>query len=302
MSAADSPFGPFRLAGLSLRNRVIKAATFEGMTPGAQVSAGLIEHHRELAAGGVAMTTVAYCAVSPDGRTFADQLYMRSEVVPALRRLTDAVHREGAAWADESLGRFGLLTGSADYLELGVLANKHLPELDTHDRFGRRVDLVRFHPAYHQLMRTAIEQGIHASPYADPRPGAHVARAARMYLQSQVEAGHGCPVTMTFAAVPALRNTPALAALWEPKILSAVYDPRNVPDAQKAGLTIGMAMTEKQGGSDVRSNTTRAYPAGAAFGDGPEGDSGYYQQHYCRKAIQQKGEIDIEVANVDPVE
>ena len=184
------------------------------------------------------------------------------------RALVEAVHREGAAWADESLGRFGLLTGSADYLELGVLANKHLPELDTHDRFGRRVDLVRFHPAYHQLMRTAIEQGIHASPYADPRPGAHVARAARMYLQSQVEAGHGCPVTMTFAAVPALRNTPALAALWEPKILSPVYDPRNVPDAQKAGLTIGMAMTEKQGGSDVRSNTTRAYPAGAATGPG----------------------------------
>ena len=184
------------------------------------------------------------------------------------RALVDAVHREGAAWADESLGRFGRLTGSADYLELGALANRHPPELDTHDRFGRRVDLVRFHPAYHQLMRTAIEQGIHASPFTDPRPGAHVARAARMYLQSQVEAGHGCPVTMTFAAVPALRHTPALAALWEPKILSPVYDPRNVPDGDKQGLTIGMAMTEKQGGSDVRANTTRALPAGAADGPG----------------------------------
>ncbi len=106
MSAATSPFAPVRLAGLPLRNRVIKAATFEGMTPGAQVSAGLIEHHRELAAGGVAMTTVAYCAVSPDGRTFADQLYMRAEVVPALRRLTDAVHREGAA-ASLQLGHCG---------------------------------------------------------------------------------------------------------------------------------------------------------------------------------------------------
>ncbi|MCA0242508.1 MAG: isovaleryl-CoA dehydrogenase [Proteobacteria bacterium] len=184
------------------------------------------------------------------------------------RALVEAVHREGAAWADESLGRFGRLTGSADYLELGALANRHPPELDTHDRFGRRVDLVRFHPAYHQLMRTAIEQGIHASPFTDPRPGAHVARAARMYLQSQVEAGHGCPVTMTFAAVPALRHTPALAALWEPKILSPVYDPRNVPDGDKQGLTIGMAMTEKQGGSDVRANTTRALPAGAADGPG----------------------------------
>lgn len=97
MSFAASPFDPFRLAGLTLRNRVIKAATFEGMTPGAQVSQGLINHHRELAAGGVAMTTVAYCAVGPDGRTFADQLYLRPEVMPALRRLTDAVHREGAA-------------------------------------------------------------------------------------------------------------------------------------------------------------------------------------------------------------
>ena len=184
------------------------------------------------------------------------------------RALVEAVHREGAAWADEALGRFGRLTGSADYLELGALANKHPPELDTHDRFGRRIDLVRFHPAYHQLMRTAIEHGIHASPYTDPRPGAHVARAAHMYMQSQVEPGHGCPVTMTFAAVPALRNTPSLAALWEPKITSRVYDPRNVPAAQKQGLTIGMAMTEKQGGSDVRANTTRAIPAGAASGPG----------------------------------
>jgi putative acyl-CoA dehydrogenase len=176
--------------------------------------------------------------------------------------LVEGVAREGAGWAQESLTAFGQLTGSADYIELGALANRHPPEFDTHDRFGNRVDLVRFHPSYHRLMQTAIEHGLHASPWTDPKPGAHVARAARTYLQTQVEAGHGCPITMTFAAVPALRHTPALAAVWEPKITARVYDPRNVPDAQKAGLTIGMAMTEKQGGSDVRANSTRAYPVG----------------------------------------
>jgi putative acyl-CoA dehydrogenase len=176
--------------------------------------------------------------------------------------LVDGVAREGAGWAQESLTAFGQLTGSADYIELGALANRHPPEFDTHDRFGNRVDLVRFHPSYHRLMQTAIEHGLHASPWTDPKPGAHVARAARTYLQTQVEAGHGCPITMTFAAVPALRHTPALAAVWEPKITARVYDPRNVPDTQKAGLTIGMAMTEKQGGSDVRANSTRAYPVG----------------------------------------
>jgi putative acyl-CoA dehydrogenase len=176
--------------------------------------------------------------------------------------LQEAVKREGAGWAHEALTEFGRLTGSADYIELGALANRNPPELDTHDRFGNRVDLVRFHPAYHALMKTAIEHGLHGSPWADPKPGAHVARAAHCYLHTQVEAGHGCPVTMTFAAVPSLRTTPGLAQLWEPKITARLYDPRNVPDAQKQGLTIGMAMTEKQGGSDVRANTTRAYAIG----------------------------------------
>ncbi len=178
--------------------------------------------------------------------------------------LQEAVQREGAAWAQTDLTRFGQLTGSADYLELGALANRHPPELDTHDRFGHRVDLVRFHPAYHTLMKTAIEEGIHASPWTDPKPGAHVARAAKFYLQAQVEAGHGCPITMTFAAVPSLLTTPQLAEQWVPKITAPIYDPRNVPDAAKHGLTIGMAMTEKQGGSDVRANTTRAYPVDAS--------------------------------------
>ena len=184
------------------------------------------------------------------------------------RALVEAVQREGAGWADTSLADFGRLAGTAEYLDLGVQANRNPPELDTHDRFGRRVDLIRFHPAYHALMRSAIEHGLHASPWADPRPGAHVARAARYYMQAQVEAGHGCPVTMTFAAVPALRTTPALADAWLPRITARVYDPRNLPDAHKQGVTIGMAMTEKQGGSDVRANTTRAHPLGADAGPG----------------------------------
>jgi putative acyl-CoA dehydrogenase len=177
--------------------------------------------------------------------------------------LTEAVAREGAAAAHASLSAFGRLVGSAEHIELGAVANRYPPELDTHDRFGHRVDLVRFHPAYHALMRTSIEHGLHASPWAAPGPGEHVARAARCYLHTQAEAGHGCPITMTFAALPTLRTTPALAQAWEAKITARSYDPRNVPDAAKAGVTIGMAMTEKQGGSDVRANTTRAHPVGS---------------------------------------
>lgn len=177
--------------------------------------------------------------------------------------LQEAVQREGAAWAEAELTDFGQHIGRAEYLELGQLANKFTPEFDTHDRFGNRVDLAKFHPAYHELMRTALVNGLHASPWTDPGPGANVARAAKSYLHSQVEAGHGCPITMTFAAIPTLRATPELAKLWEPKILARDYDPRNVPDTQKSAVTIGMGMTEKQGGSDVRSNSTRAYAVGS---------------------------------------
>ena len=180
--------------------------------------------------------------------------------------LQQAVRREGAAWAEESLRAFGARVGTADYLKLGELANRYPPEFDTHDRFGHRTDRVNFHPAYHELMRVAIEEGLHASHWSDPGPGANVARAARFYLQSQVEAGHGCPITMTSAVVPSLRTEPALAGLWLPKILSRTYDPRNLPASEKAGLTAGMAMTEKQGGSDVRANSTRALPAGQEGG------------------------------------
>jgi putative acyl-CoA dehydrogenase len=176
--------------------------------------------------------------------------------------LSEGVAREGAAWARADLAAFGAMAGTADYLELGALANRHPPEFDTHDRYGRRVDLVRFHPAYHELMKQAVAAGLHASPWSEPREGAHVARAARFYMQSQVEAGHGCPITMTFAATPSLRLQPELAKDWLPKIHSRVYDSRDIPVARKKGATIGMAMTEKQGGSDVRANTTRATPIG----------------------------------------
>ncbi|MEQ9465258.1 MAG: acyl-CoA dehydrogenase family protein [Haliea sp.] len=178
------------------------------------------------------------------------------------RALRDAVEREGAGWAEQDLRAFGDRIGRADYLQLGFAANRYTPEFDTHDRFGNRVDLVSYHPAYHALMDTAVSHGLHSSPWTSPRPGAHVARAAHSYLHSQVEAGHGCPVTMTFACIPSIRTTPAIAATWEPKITACEYDPRNVPDRDKRSVTIGMGMTEKQGGSDVRSNSTRAYPVG----------------------------------------
>ncbi len=179
------------------------------------------------------------------------------------RALAEAVAQEGAAWAVEEMHAFGRLAGSSESIALGFAANANKPQLFTHDRSGHRVDLVEFHPAYHALMRTAIEHGLHASPWTDPKPGAHVARAAKYYLHTQVEAAHGCPVTMTFAAIPALRHQPDLLAQWGPKITARVYDPRNVPAEQKAGVTVGMAMTEKQGGSDVRANTTRAWALGA---------------------------------------
>ncbi len=178
------------------------------------------------------------------------------------RALREAVQREGAAWAEGDLTAFGNRIGTADYLQLGFAANKYTPEFDTHDRFGNRVDLVSYHPAYHTLMDTAIRHGLHSSPWTAPRAGAHVARAAHSYLHGQVEAGHGCPITMTFACIPSIRTTPAIAALWEPRITAREYDPRNVPDTRKRAVTIGMGMTEKQGGSDVRSNSTRAYPLG----------------------------------------
>lgn len=175
--------------------------------------------------------------------------------------LQEWVHRYQGDWADMQLNAYGQLAGGA-LMEAGFLANENKPVFKSHDRYGHRVDTVDFHPAYHELMAAGIKAGITSAPWNDPRPGAQVARAATMYLHNQAEAGTSCPMTMSFACVPALRLQPDIAKTWLPKILSGQYDPRNLPIEQKSGATIGMAMTEKQGGTDVRANTTRAYPVG----------------------------------------
>jgi putative acyl-CoA dehydrogenase len=176
--------------------------------------------------------------------------------------LARALHREGGGWAEDRVRALGVLAGGPEAIAWGEAADTHPPVLRTHDRYGRRIDEVEFHPAWHRLLGTAVSHGLHAAPWRDPRPGAQVARAAGFYLWTQVEAGHGCPVSMTFAAVPALRAAPELAAAWEPKLTALAYQPDLAPVAAKAGALCGMAMTEKQGGSDLRANTTTAQPAG----------------------------------------
>lgn len=183
--------------------------------------------------------------------------------------LVEAVEREGGGWAAAELRAFGAKLGSQEVIAWGFLANANPPVLHTHDRFGNRVDEIEFHPAWHQLMALSVGAGIAGRPWRDTRKGAHVARAAGSYLAAQNEAGHGCPTTMTYASVPALRVQPELSAAWTPKIASDVYDPRPLPMDQKSGVLVGMAMTEKQGGSDVRANTTRAEPTGSG-GPGSE--------------------------------
>ena len=184
------------------------------------------------------------------------------DVFAADAALVEAVEREGAGWAVEDLHALGRLAGSPEAIAWGFDANHFPPELRTHDRYGRRVDEVAYHPAYHELMQVAVGHGLHGAPWAVDRPGAHVARAAGFVTWSQVEAGHGCPISMTYSIVPALRAQPDLAAEWEPRLVARAYDPRNVAAREKPGAIAGMGMTEKQGGSDVRANTTRAEPTG----------------------------------------
>ncbi|MGW3604979.1 isovaleryl-CoA dehydrogenase [Micromonospora sp. NPDC005161] len=173
--------------------------------------------------------------------------------------LLDGLEREGAGWATAELHELGRLGGAEQASEYGRLANEHPPVLRTHDRYGHRIDEVEFHPAWHELMRTAVTHGLHAAPWADARPGAHVARAAKFYTW-RPDAGHGCPISMTYAAVPALRHNPELAARYEPLLAATTYDFGLRPPLAKQGLLAGMSMTEKQGGSDVRANTTTARP------------------------------------------
>jgi len=183
--------------------------------------------------------------------------------------LRESLEREGGAWAHDMVSDLGRMAGTEEAIHWGFLANSNPPQLHTHDRFGNRIDEVEFHPAWHRLMEVAVGHGLHALPWREPRPGAHAARAAAFYVWSQVEGGHGCPVSMTYAALPALRNQPELAARWEPLITSLTYDPGLRAPATKRGALFGMAMTERQGGSDVRANTTRADPVD---GGGPGGE------------------------------
>src|SRR3989440_7214714 len=177
--------------------------------------------------------------------------------------LAQALRREGAAWAAAEIGALARPTAAKEMLALGFQANENPPRLRTHDRFGNRIDEVDFHPAWHELMRFSVANAVHCGPWRDPREGAHVARAAKMLLVSQTEAGHGCPISMTYSALPALQRQPDLLEEWAPRIVSLAYDGRMLPAAEKSGSLIGMGMTEKQGGSDVRANTTRAEPLGS---------------------------------------
>ncbi|MGH8860914.1 MAG: acyl-CoA dehydrogenase family protein [Jatrophihabitantaceae bacterium] len=175
--------------------------------------------------------------------------------------MIEGLHREDAGWAEPEVRALGALANGAAAQEWGRLANEYPPVLRTHDRYGHRVDEVEYLPQYHELMRTAVEHGLHGTPWSSDRAGGHVARAAKLMAWGVSDAGHLCPVSMTYAVVPALRTTPALAAQYEPLLTSTVYDHGLRPPLTKHGLIAGMSMTEKQGGSDVRANTTTAIPS-----------------------------------------
>src|SRR5258708_4410145 len=185
------------------------------------------------------------------------------------RTLVDAIRREGDEWAVQQISELGRFLGTEEAQRWGFAANENAPVLHTHDRNGNRRDEVIFHPSWHSLMRTSIEHRIHSLPWQktekqEKKKGAHVARAALLMLTAQNEAGHTCPISMTFSCIAALRAEPDLAREWESKILSSSYDPRFLPAHEKSGVLLGMGMTEKQGGSDVRANTTRAERIGSS--------------------------------------
>ena len=174
--------------------------------------------------------------------------------------ILEALHREGADHALDELHDVGLRAGGAEALAWGDLAEAHPPVLKTHDRYGHRIDEVVYDPSYHSLMRNAVQMGLHGAPWADTRPNPHLVRAAKMSVWGVVDAGHSCPISMTYAVVPALRANPELANRYEPLLCSVDYDPSLREPLTKRGLLAGMSMTEKQGGSDVRANTTTAIP------------------------------------------
>src|SRR5689334_24921725 len=167
--------------------------------------------------------------------------------VAAEAGLLGAVEREGAGWAVGDLHRLGKLGGTAEAQRWADEANRYEPRLVTHDRYGHRVDEVEFHPSWHRLMEVAVGAGLAGTPWADDRPGAHVARAAGLFTWSQVEAGHSCPISMTYAVIPALRNNADLSDMFEPLLTSRIYDPGLRTPSTKRGLLAGMGMTEKRG-------------------------------------------------------
>ena len=174
-----------------------------------------------------------------------------------------AVDVFGAGWAKERLAASGALVGSAHVQALAREANRYVPELRTHDRFGNRIDMVEFHPSWHELMAMVRGEGVHSLGWTETLPGAHVARAGLAYLWAQGEAGVGCPAVMTFASIAALKHRPELLEKFGVKILAPEYDPRPVPPGQKKALGVAMALTEKQGGSDLRETQTVAVPNGS---------------------------------------
>jgi putative acyl-CoA dehydrogenase len=174
--------------------------------------------------------------------------------------ILEALARARAGHALDDLHEIGRQAGSAEVLDLADRAEAHPPILRTHNRYGNRIDEVDYDPAYHELMRRAVGFGLHGAPWADSGPNPHLVRAAKMGVWGPTDAGHLCPISMTYAVVPALRADPELASRYEPLLTTSAYEPGLRPPLTKAGLTAGMSMTEKQGGSDVRSNTTAAKP------------------------------------------
>ncbi|MCW9036138.1 MAG: acyl-CoA dehydrogenase family protein [Rhodospirillales bacterium] len=184
--------------------------------------------------------------------------------------LKEGLRREGADWAEETLSAFGALAGLEETFEWANQANKFGPEVQPFDRHGMRINQVSFHPSYHKLMDLALANDVATFAWNNPKPGNHVAHGVFSYLLNQAEGGVLCPMAMTYAAVPALNTTPAVAKEWLPKLFAKEYDKRDIPAAEKTSVTIGMFMTEKQGGSDVRSNSTKAIPLGSDTGPGAE--------------------------------
>lgn len=176
--------------------------------------------------------------------------------------LQEAVAREAAPSASPRLEEFGSVLGNEQTIHTGRLANQNPPVLTTFDRYGQRIDEVEFHPSYHHMMKLGREAGITTSAWDSKQPHGHVVHTASQYMLAQIEPGVTCPLCMTYAVIPALRHNPDLAAIWEPKLTAPAYDSRFIPPKEKTSLTMGMAMTEKQGGSDVRSNTTYATQCG----------------------------------------